>query len=315
MKKLSFVIPCYRSEHTIEIVVDELIGILHQMAAFDYEIVLVNDDSPDHVWTVIKRLSDHNLKIQGISLARNFGQHAALMAGYAYCSGDYVISLDDDGQIPIEALPQLIDRLEEGYDVVGTYYEEDIKKQLFRRFGTWIAQEMSRSMLGAPKDYKSSSFYIARKFVIDEMIRYKNSYPYLAGLMLRTTRNITCIPVKHRERLEGRSGYSAKKLIGLWLNGFTALSVKPLRIASFMGVFCAFIGFLSGTAVVIRKLLHPAMLMGYSSTIASIFFVGGVIMMMLGMIGEYVGRIYISINNAPTYVIKETTLVKDAEVK
>ncbi len=307
MKYISFVIPCYRSENTIEIVISELIATITNGGISDYEIILVNDCSPDDVWKVIQHLSEKNPKIKGISLSRNFGQHAALMAGYAYCEGDYVVSLDDDGQMPLEVLLQMIEQLDSGYDVACTYYEEEIKKSLYRKFGTWIAEKMSKVMLGAPKDFKSSSFYIARKFVIKEMIRYKNAYPYLAGLLLRTTKNIAYVPARHRERLEGSSGYSMKKLLALWLNGFTAFSVIPLRFASFLGIFCSFIGFFIGILAIVRKLMNPDMLLGYSSTIASIFFVGGVIMMILGMIGEYIGRIYISINNAPIYVIKETT--------
>lgn len=307
MQKLSFVIPCYRSEHTIRPVVSELLETLSCRSVYEYEIILVNDGSPDGVWDVIKEMSEENGHITGISLSRNFGQHAALMAGYACCCGEYIVSMDDDGQMPLEALFQLIDKLGEGYDVVYAYYEEEVRRSLYRRFGTWMARKMSEIMLGSSKEIKGSSFYIARKFVIDEMIKYKNAYPYLAGLVLRTTKNISCIPTKHRERMAGKSGYSFRKLLALWVNGFTAFSVKPLRVAEVLGIVCSFTGFVGGAAVVIRKLVEPAILLGYSSTIAVIFFIGGVIMMLLGMIGEYVGRIYISINNAPQYVVKETT--------
>lgn len=307
MLKISFVIPCYRSEHTIRLVVGELLETIEKRREYNYEIILVDDGSPDGVWHVIQELSEGNPNVIGVSLSRNFGQHAALMAGYGFCTGGYVVSMDDDGQMPLESLFELIDRLEEGYDVVYAYYEEEIKRSLLRRFGSWMASKMSETMLGSSKEIKGSSFYIARKFVIDEMIKYKNAYPYLAGLVLRTTKNISCVPARHRERIEGSSGYSFRKLLALWVNGFTAFSVKPLRIAELLGIVCSLTGFIGGAAVVIRKLLNPVILLGYSSTIAVIFFIGGVIMMLLGVIGEYVGRIYISINNAPQYVVREIT--------
>lgn len=304
--KLSFVIPCYRSENTIGLVVDEIIEVVTKTKHQNYEIILVNDNSPDNVWEKIKELSQVNKNVKGISLARNFGQHSALLAGYGVCTGDYIVSLDDDGQTPLDALNPLIDKLEEGYDVVYAYYEE-IKQTPFRRFGTWMAKKMGEIMLGQPKELKGSSFYVARRFVIEEMLKYKNSYPYLAGLVLRTTRNIACVQTEHRERLEGKSGYSFGKLFGLWINGFTAFSVKPLEWGTYVGVFCAFCGFIYAFVNIVRKLMGVDILVGWSSMISIMLILGGITLIMLGFIGEYVGRIYISINNAPQYVVRETT--------
>lgn len=307
--KLSFVVPCYRSENTIKAVVDEVVATVGARVGYDYEIILVNDRSPDNVWETIVKLSENDSKITGISLARNFGQHSALLAGYAYCTGEYVVSLDDDGQAPLESLYELVDKLEEGYDVVYAYYSE-IRQTAFRRFGTWMAQKMGEALLGQPKDLKASSFYIARKFIIDEIVQYKNSYPYLLGLVLRTTSNIACIKTEHRSRLEGVSGYSFHRLLALWVNGFTAFSVKPLELGIVLGVFFAIIGFMGTAAVIIRKMMGYTTLLGWSSTMSIILVIGGMILVMLGLIGEYVGRIYISINNAPQYVVKETTQMR-----
>ena len=137
------------------------------------------------------------------------------------------------------------------------------------------------------------------------MIRYENSYPYVIGLVLRATKNITNVMVQHREREEGSSGYTFKKLLGLWFNGFTAFSVKPLRLATCVGAFSAFVGFLYGFYTIIKKMINPDVPLGFSSTMAAIVFFGGMIMIMLGLIGEYIGRIYISLNNSPQYVIRE----------
>ena len=303
--KLSFVIPCYRSENTIEKVVSEIHSEMLKQSENTYEIVLVNDGSPDNVWSVLTRLVNNGEgRIIAINLAKNFGQHAALLAGYSYCTGDLVVSLDDDGQTPLDYLNALIAEINNGYDAVFAYYNE-IRQNGFRRFGTWMANKMGEIMLGQPKGMKGSSFYVARKFVIDEMIRYKNSYPYIGGLVLRVTRNITGVPTEHRKRLEGKSGYSFRKLLSLWINGFTAFSVKPLEISTVLGFVLAFSGFVYALVTVIRKLLNITQVEGWSTITALLLIIGGSIMVMLGLIGEYIGRIYICINNAPQYVIKD----------
>ena len=243
--------------------------------------------------------------MKGISLARNFGQHAALMAGYRSCSGDIVVSLDDDGQTPADEAFLLIDKIKEGYDVVYGCYPE-IKQSHFRIFGSWVNEKMIEVLLGKPRELKCTSYYAARRFIIEEMLRYRNSYPYVGGLVLRSTKNIANVPVHHRARMEGKSGYSLGKLLGLWFNGFTAFSVKPLRLATVVGFLCAAAGFIYGVVMVLRKLLGYTTVLGYSSLITVILFIGGIIMVLLGIIGEYIGRIYISINNAPQYVIRET---------
>ena len=170
---------------------------------------------------------------------------------------------------------------------------------------------MTRVMLEKPADLYISSYFAVRRFVVDDMIRYENSYPYVIGLVLRATRNITNVEVNHREREEGTSGYNLKKLFSLWFNGFTAFSVKPLRIATALGVVSAAIGFLYGIYTIIKRLVNPAVPMGFSSTMSAIVFFGGMIMIMLGMIGEYIGRIYISMNNSPQYVIRERLNIEE----
>lgn len=307
MTKFSFVIPCYRSEKTISLVFDEIKFEMKRLVEDSYEIVLVNDCSPDNVWNVIEKLAKENDNVIGVNLARNFGQHCALMAGYAQCSGDFVISLDDDGQAPLESLSNLIAKIEEGFDVVYAYYVGGAKQNVFRRFGSWMAGKMGEMMLNPPKNLYASSFYIARKFVVDEMIRYKNAYPYLMGLVLRTTKNIACVPTKHRSRIEGTSGYSFARLLGLWMNGFTAFSIKPLQFSTFLGVFFAVVGFIYAFVIALQRIFGAISVAGWSSIIALMLIIGGVVLMMLGLIGEYIGRIYICINNSPQYVVKTIT--------
>lgn len=304
--KLSFVIPCYRSENTIETVVQEICDTVATRSGIDYEIVLVNDCSPDGVWQVIKRLAANDNHIKGICLAKNFGQHCALMAGYGQATGDYVISLDDDGQTPASESFKLVDKLEEGFDVVYGYYEHSAQ-HLFRRFGTWVNKKMAEAIIGQPKTLRTTSFFIMRKFIVEEIVRYPHPFAYISGLVFRATKNLGNVEVQHRRRIEGESGYTIAGLIGLWINGFTAFSVKPLRAATFIGLLCALVGFVAGLYVVYQKFLNPEIPVGYTSILATLLFVGGMIMLLLGLIGEYVGRIYISINQSPQYVVRERT--------
>jgi len=303
--KISIVIPCYGSEATIENVVDEVVNTLNTRECL-YEIILVNDCSPDNVWTNIQKLSDKYKEVKGIYLAKNFGQHSALMAGYRQAVGDVIISMDDDGQTPADELYKLVDKIEEGYDVVYATYENK-KHNFFRNFGSRVNDFMCEKLLGKPKGLMVTSYFAARKFVIEEICKYENSFTYVIGLILRTTRNIGTVPVTHRAREEGRSGYTISKLLALWMNGFTAFSVQPLRIASMLGIVFAIFGFLGFIYVFINKLTNPNVPIGWSSTVAVVLLVGGIILTTLGIIGEYLGRVYISINDAPQYVIRETT--------
>ena len=302
--KLSFVIPCYRSERTLPAVVAELKRTMAQRPEVDYEIILTEDGSPDGVWQVIRSLAEADRRIRAIRFTRNFGQHAALMAGLSAVSGDAAFLLDDDGQAPVDELFKLVDELDKGYDVVYGVYPE-IRQNAFRRFGTRANKLMAESLLDWPKDVQSTSFFICRRLIVDEILRYDKPYPYLEGLIIRATRNIGHVLVHQRDRAEGRSGYTLGKLIKLWLNGFTAFSVKPLRAASFCGVTFAAIGFIWTLVIVIIRLTTTDVPDGWTTIVAVLLMIGGLLMLMLGLIGEYIGRIYICMNNSPQYVVRE----------
>lgn len=310
MKKISFVIPCYRSEHTLPHVIAEIEQKMKEMAQYEYNVFLINDCSPDNTLEVVRELCETHENIKGISFAKNFGQHAALMAGLRHSDGDYVVCLDDDGQTPADEVDKLIDKLEEGYDAVYAKYDHK-QHSTFRNLGSKVNELMTRVLLEKPKDLYISSYFAVRRFVVEDMIRYGNSYPYVIGLVLRATKNITNVSVNHREREEGTSGYTLKKLLNLWFNGFTAFSVKPLRIATAIGCGCAGIGFLYGLYTIVKRFINPAVPMGFSALMSAIVFFGGMIMILLGMIGEYIGRIYISLNNSPQYVIRERMNIEE----
>ncbi len=302
--KVSFVIPCYRSELTLPKVVAEIEETMARIGKYEYELVLVNDCSPDGTANVIKSLCEEKPYIHGLSFSKNFGQHAALMAGFRAAEGDVVVCLDDDGQTPANEVDKLLDKIEEGFDAVYARYAHK-QHSGFRNFGSRVNDLMTRVMLGKPKELFVSSYFAVRRYIVEDMIRYEYSYPYVIGLVLRSTKNITNVDVQHREREIGSSGYTLSKLFGLWFNGFTAFSIKPLRIATIIGVVSAIAGFLYGVFTVVKKFVLPDVPQGFSALMSIVVFFFGIILLMLGLIGEYVGRIYISMNNAPQYIIRD----------
>ena len=308
--KISFVIPCYRSEHTLPVVIKEIEETMAQRPQLEYEIICVSDASPDGVYQIIEKMAIEDTHIRGAELLRNFGQQAARMAGFRMVTGSVVVSVDDDGQIPVNETLKLLDKYSEGYDVVCGNYEHK-QHSLFRNVGSYINRIMAEHLVGLPKGLHLTSFLVMSRQVVDAVISFNQPYIYLGGLLARATSSFATVAVTHRQRLEGTSGYNLHKLISHWLDGFTAFSVKPLRIASLLGVALSLGSFLYIVYIIIRRLRYADILVGWSSLIAAIFLIGGVVLMELGMIGEYVGRIYISINTPLQYVIRRTTETKE----
>lgn len=311
-KIISFAIPCYNSSNTIGIVISEIIQTINNSDKYDYEIVTVIDGSPDNVYDVLSNLAKDNKKIKVINLSKNFGQANARMASLKYSTGDYIVCLDDDGQCPVSETLRLITPLENGFDISIADYPHK-KQSVFKNIGSFANKICARILLDVPKDFRSSNFFAIKRYLCDQINNYNNPYPYIDGLVSQATNSIAYVPMEERNRISGKTGYNLKKLISLWLNGFTAFSIIPLRVSSFVGILCAFIGFLFGVITIIRKLIVPDIQVGWTSTISILLFVGGLIMLMLGIIGEYIGRIYISINNAPQYVVKQTINLEDTD--
>ncbi len=290
---------------------EEINDAMRAMPQYQHEIILVNDASPDDTFGAIRRLCEGQNNICGVNLAKNFGQHAALMAGFRYVRGDIIVCLDDDGQTPAAEAGKLLAGIEEGADVVYAKYAHK-QHSGFRNFGSKVNEWMARALLDKPKEISVSSYFAAKRFVIEEILRYRNPYPYVIGLVLRTTKKIVNVDVTHRAREVGTSGYTVGKLLALWFNGFTAFSVKPLRIATVIGMAFACIGFLYGIYTIIKKFVNPDVVIGFSAMMSATVFFGGVILLVLGIIGEYIGRIYISLNNSPQYVVRESIDERDS---
>ena len=193
---------------------------------------------------------------------------------------------------------------EAGYDVVYASYEEK-QESGFRRFGSEVNRRMTEIMLSKPKELELTSYFAARRYIVDEMLRYEHCYPYVMGLVLRSTKRICNVPVRHRPRESGASGYTLSKLLGLWMNGFTSSSVKPLRIATYAGAVTALLGFVYSLAAVIRYFTIHMAPQGWTTTTVLLLIVGGLILLVLGLVGEYVGRVFMCVNATPQYVERE----------
>lgn len=308
-EKYSFTIPCYGSEQTIALVIEDINKVMSTHPEIDYEIIAVNDCSPDNVFEVLKDLANKDKRIKVVNFSKNFGKHSALLAAYRFAEGDIIIALDDDGQCPLDKLWELVEPLYNNYDISMAKYPQK-KQSAFKNFGSKINSFMETALLAKPKGIEASNFCAMKRFITDEMINYTNAFPNLSGLMYRTSNKIANVEMEEKDRISGKGNFNFYKSLSLWLNGFTAFSVKPLRIATVAGFICAFIGFIFGFIVIIRKIIDPAILMGYSSIIAVLLLIGGIIMIMMGLIGEYLGRIYICLNRSPQYVIKECINIK-----
>lgn len=311
----SVIIPCYKSSQTIEHVVNMTRDEMVRLGRGNVEFVLVNDCSPDGGKTIAKlrEMAEKCKDVKVIDLAKNSGQHNALMAALRHADGDIIIGMDDDGQTHPSQLCKLFAALEEGYDLVYGYYP-DKKHNWFRNLGSRFNDLTVNAMIKKPKEVRTSSYFLVRKFVRDYSIQYEGSYTYLLGLFMRCTQNIKSVPIQHFEREAGESGYTLGQLIRLW-SSIIGFSVIPLRVASVAGFFFAGVGILAAIVVFIMKLVIPDMSMGWPSLMCAISFFFGLNFMFLGMIGEYLGRMFLGMNREPQYVIKATYNVEKEGLK
>lgn len=302
--KITIVIPVYNSEDTIDALVRQLIAELSHVYAL--EIVLVNDGSTDDSERICTNLYDqYPAMVRFYSLAKNVGEHNAVMAGLNHASGDYIVIMDDDFQNPVSEVIKLVQAgIKSDNDVIYTSYD---KKQhdFWRNAGSWFNDKVANVMLKKPQGLYLSSFKLMNKFLVQEIIKYEQPYPYIDGLIMRTTDNIGKIKVSHHERKDGRSGYTVRKLIRLWLNMFINFSILPLRVSIIIGFIFSFVGLLLGINTVFEKIANPALPLGWASLIVVTCIFAGVQLIALGMIGEYVGRIFLSQNRKPQFTVRK----------
>lgn len=300
--KISVVIPCYNSEKSIAEVVDltkcELLKL-----GYEYEFVLVNDYSKDNTFNEIKVLCEQDSNIKGINLAKNFGQKKAIFAGLSFVTGDLILAMDDDLQTHPSQISLLINKLNEGYDVVYANYKEK-KHSFIRNLGSKFMRFSVKLLSQTPKNFKMSSFWIAKKFVIDSLVSYKGPYPNIVRSFLGSTSSFGFVQVKHFDRKYGTSNYTFKALVKLWTSVLDT-SVVPLRFATYIGIISSLIGMVSVFLLTIRKIINPDIVLGWTSIMSLLLILFGIMFFILGIIGEYIGKIYMSTCDYPQYIIRD----------
>ena len=302
IKKISVIIPVYNSTFTLIDLVKRLSKIqLHDRVL---EVVLVNDGSENRETSEICRnLAKEFLWVVFIDLSMNYGEHNAVMAGLNYCSGDCAVIMDDDGQHSPEDLSLLLAELELGYDVVFTKYLEK-KHSFLRNLGSIFNDRIATFILNKPKNLYLSSFKIINRFLINEILKYKGGYPYIDGLILRVTKHYSVINVIHNERTIGKSNYNFVKLFVVWMNMFLNFSIIPLRLVAYLGVLFVFLSFIGTIWVIILKINDPTLPLGWASLIIISLLLGSVQLIGIGVVGEYLGRLFMNSNRLPQFTVR-----------
>ena len=312
LQRISIVIPVYNAENTIGRLVEELVANLGRI--YTLEIILVNDRSRDASEKICTEIyKRYPSIIRFLSLAKNVGEHNAVMAGLNHVTGAYAVIMDDDFQNPVGEVERLIEyALQTGYDVVYTYYEKK-EHSLARNLGSLFNDKVATLMLNKPGDLYLSSFKIIKRDLIREIVKYDLPYPYIDGLILRSTDEIGRLKVKHAVREGGKSGYTFRKLVSLWLNMFTNFSVLPLRVATLLGFLFAGLGFFFGVQAIIERITQPELPQGYTLMFVFIAVVSGVQLISIGLLGEYMGRLFLSQSKKPQYTIRRAYLGTEDE--
>ena len=304
--ELSLVIPVYNGSGTIAALVE------HIHRVFDgrrFEVVLVNDGSRDDSELVCAGLARRfPTTVTFVHLSRNFGEHNAVLAGLSHARGQYVGVLDDDGQNPPEEIARMLETLiGEHYDVVYGHYIEKMHSA-FRNWGSRFNDRMATLMLHKPPDLYLSSFKVLNRFVVDEVLKYEGPFPYIDGLIYRTTRNIGQIPVEHRANPQGTSRYGLRRLVTLWLNMFLNFSITPLRLAVYVGLTTSCASVAGLLLIWIDKIwITRDLTVGVSTVLGSIVLFSGIQLMILGVVGEYLGRLYLGHTRTPQYIVRYVT--------
>lgn len=299
----SIVSPIYYGEKMLETLVSRIEQSLNPITD-DYEIILVNDCSPDGSWLKIKEICARNTKVKGINLSRNFGQHYAISAGLSVCSGEWIVVMDCDLQDRPEEIPNLHAKALEGYDIV--YARRVVRHDgFFKRISSKIFHSVFDWLSGIKTDSSISNFGVYNKIVIDEYNKMGEVARSFDSLIKYLGFNTAAVDVQHDSRGDGKSSYTLKKLLSLSFDVMISNTNKPLKMAIAFGFFMSFISFCLAVFNVVAKYVGNIGVEGYTSTVFSIWFVGGILLMMLGILGLYVGKIFDQVKQRPIFVIRE----------
>lgn len=302
--KVSIVVPVYRSAEGLEQLASR---VRDAFARFEcsYELILVNDGSPDNSWAEIRRLAVADQTVLGINLRRNAGQDNAIMAGLNAASGQIVIIMDDDLQHDPNDCDELIKKVEGGFDVCYAKFRRN-KQAWWKNAGSWLNDKLANVVVGKPHHIYLSPFKAVNGDVAREITNYNGPYPYVDGLLFGVSTNVTQIEVEHHERLVGKGNYNLFSSMSVWMKVATLFSVVPLRIASLLGFVFSVIGLVLGVYFTLEKLVLRTDPVGWASLMVAVLVLGGVQLACLGILGEYIGRAFLHLNQRPQYVVKET---------
>ena len=303
MKEISIVIPVYNSH---ECVAELSRQIADALKGIDYEQIMVNDCSRDSSWDEIQKVARENPHVLGINLRKNGGQDSAILTGLNYSIGNWVVIMDDDLQHSPYDIPKLYEEAKKGWDVCYADFAQK-KQKLWKNIGSAFNGKISEIALGKPHDLYLSPFKIISRPVVEEMVKFNNLFPYIDGLIFQVTKNITQIPIEHHKREMGKSNYNLIKSIKVFMRMLFGFSTMPLALASFMGFVSAFIGLVFAVFYLVEYFTGKADVTGWTTLVVLILIIGGLILVSLGIIGEYLGRMYLTINNYPKFIVKNTT--------
>ena len=297
---ISVVIPVYQSEKTLGELFIRVKKVLEKIGK-NYEIIFIDDGSLDDSWKKLEEIFNKNNHVRVIQLTQNYGQHNALMCGFANSKGKYAVTLDDDLQNPPEEIPKIISEIKQGYDVV---YGEYVYKNhpFFRNLGSSLIQLLYKKIFQINGNL--TSFRIIRREFVDKLLIYNRNYIFIDGLLAWHTKNIGYVKVRHGKRNIGKSGYNFSKLIQLSLNMLTNFSIFPLQLATIIGFTLSILGLFMAIFIVIKKIFFDIPVTGFASTIVTITIFSGAQLITIGLIGEYIGRIHLNINNKPQYQVR-----------
>ena len=300
---VSVVVPVYRSQEILPHLVEK-VKKAFEATPWRFELILVNDLSPDDSWNVIKRLAAENHFVKGMCLIKNVGQHNATMAGLNEAEGEIVVIMDDDLQHPPEAIAMLVETIRSGHDVCYTRYANR-QHETWKKIGSWFNDRAATILLKKPPGLYLSSFKALHRRIVDQVVRYDGPYAYIDGLILDVTHDIGVATIQHQARFEGKGNYNLRRSLSLWLKMATSFSVFPLRVATVLGMVLTCLSVVGTLMVITRKLMHPELAAGWASLIVTILLVGGIQTFCLGVLGEYLGRAYLKINKKPQFVVRE----------
>ena len=303
---ISIIIPVFNSGNTISTLVNDIIEAVG--VNYKLEVILINDSSEDDSEEKCKELVEKYSNVTLFSLSKNVGEHNAVMAGLNKCSGECAVTMSDDLQHTTSALQELVKygiKEKDNFDVVYAYYDKK-RDSFLKNFGSKFNGFIANFLLNKSKSLYISDFRFINRFMINEIIKYKSPFIYIDGIILGITNKVGRAKVEHSKRAQGKSGYTLMKMLQLWSNMSTSFSILPLRLSMLMGLTLSFLGFILAIYFFIERIIDNTVPSGFASLFVSITIFSGAILIALGMIGEYVGRTFISLNNQPQFVIRDS---------